>query len=96
MEVRLLASRAFRPLLPGRFLALISARSRVDPRAVMRLERLNQLKNLITSTGIELATYRLIAECLYQIVRYSHKMIFPDDDTIRHRTIQNLFVRVYF
>jgi hypothetical protein len=45
---------------PGRFLVLISVRSRVDPRATVRLEGLRQLKNPMTS-GIEPATFQLVA-----------------------------------
>jgi hypothetical protein len=63
MVVRLSALRAGRPLPPGRFLVLISVRGRADPRAIVRLEGLGQLKksNEMTSPGIELATFRLVA-----------------------------------
>jgi hypothetical protein len=53
MAVRLLASRAGRRLPPGRFLVLISVRGSVEPRAMVRLEGLGQLKNPMTSSGIE-------------------------------------------
>jgi hypothetical protein len=60
MAVRVSALRAGRPLLPGRFLVLISVRGRVDPRAIMRLEGLGQLKNPMT-LGIETAILWLVA-----------------------------------
>jgi hypothetical protein len=44
MAVRLPALSAGRPLSPGRFLVLFSVWNRVDPRAIMRLEVLDQLK----------------------------------------------------
>jgi hypothetical protein len=62
MAVRLSALRADRFLPPERFLVLISVRGRVDPRAIVRLEGLEQLKNAVTSSG--LAMFRLVAQCL--------------------------------
>jgi hypothetical protein len=46
---------------PGKFLVLISVRGWVDPRAIVRLEGLFQLKNPVTSSGFDPATYRLLA-----------------------------------
>jgi hypothetical protein len=58
MAVRLSAIKAGRPLPPGRFLALISVRGCVDPRVIMRLEELGELKKSpVISSGIEPATF---------------------------------------
>jgi hypothetical protein len=52
MAVRLSALRAGRHLPPGRFLVLISVRSRVDCRAIVRLEGLGKLKKIhLIGTG---------------------------------------------
>jgi hypothetical protein len=61
MAVRLPAILAGSPLPPGRFVVLISVRGRVDPRSIVRLEGLGELKNPMTSSGIELATFLLVA-----------------------------------
>jgi hypothetical protein len=61
MAVRLSALRVGRSLPPGRFLVLIYLRGLVDPRAIVRLEILGELKNLIRSLRIEPATFRLVA-----------------------------------
>jgi hypothetical protein len=61
MAVKLSALRAGLPLAPGIFLVLISVRGRVEPRAIVRLEGLGQLKNTVTLLGIEPATFWLLA-----------------------------------
>jgi hypothetical protein len=48
---------------PWRFLVLISVRGWVDSRAIVWLEGLGQLKDPITSSGIEPVTYRLESYC---------------------------------
>jgi hypothetical protein len=49
MAVRLSALGSGRPSPPGRFLVLISVRGWLDPRAIMRLEGLGQLKKSTSS-----------------------------------------------
>jgi hypothetical protein len=39
----------------------------------VRLEGLGQLKNIVTSSGIEPATYRLVAQCLNQLRYRVHR-----------------------
>jgi hypothetical protein len=63
MAVRLSDSRSGCPLHPARFLVLISVSGWVDPRTIVWLEGLGQLKNPITSSEIEPATFRLVAWC---------------------------------
>jgi hypothetical protein len=58
MSMRLSALRAGRLLPLGRFVVLISVRSWVDPRAIVRLKRLGQLKDPMNSSEIELAAFR--------------------------------------
>jgi hypothetical protein len=52
---------------PGRFLVPISVRGWVDPRAIVQLEELEQLKNPMISSGIELVTFQLVAQCLNKL-----------------------------
>jgi hypothetical protein len=67
MVVRLSALHTGCSLPPGWFVVLISVRGWVDPRVIGWLEGLGQLKNPVTSSGIEPATFRLVADCLNQL-----------------------------
>jgi hypothetical protein len=62
MAVRLSDLSVGRPLPPGRFLVLISIRGCINPRAIMRLERLGKLKNQMTSSEIEPATFYAVPQ----------------------------------
>jgi hypothetical protein len=55
------ALRAGRPLSTGRLLVLISVKGLVDRSATVQLEGLGYLKDQMTSSGIEPATFRLVA-----------------------------------
>jgi hypothetical protein len=65
--VRLSALCTGHPLPPGRFLVLISVRGWINPGTTVELEALGQLKNPMTSSGIEPMTFRLGAQCLNQL-----------------------------
>jgi hypothetical protein len=75
MAVRLSALRTGLPLSP-------QEDSRVDPSVIVLLEGLGQLKNLMTSSGIESATFRLVAQCLNKL-RYSVTLPAPVRNILR-------------
>jgi hypothetical protein len=62
----------------GIFLALISVRGWVDPRAIMWPERLYEWKNPMTPSGIDPATFRLEGSLNY-LYRFSKKTSIHDN-----------------
>jgi hypothetical protein len=80
MVVRLSALQAGRPLPLGRFLVLSSVRGLADPRAIVRLEGLGQLKNPMISCNPDLdpepeVQEWLTSKCTGSVVHEIHAKI---------------------
>ena len=76
----------------GDVLVLISVRSWLDPRPILRLQGLSEWKLPMTPLGTEPATFRLVVQCLSQL---RHHMLLQDLGLFRSRFITGLLQRLF-
>jgi hypothetical protein len=74
---------------PGRFLVLIFVRGWVNPRAIVWLEVLHQLKNPVTSSGIIPTTFQLLAYCLNQVCYRMPRNVSNSSQILWHHISQD-------
>jgi hypothetical protein len=72
------------PLPPARFLILIFVIGWVDPRVIVWLEVLGQLRNPMTASAIEALIFLLVAYCLNQLHYHMPRLWLCSND-FQHR-----------